>query len=82
MSINQFNKGYRFSKLLGRDSSNQTAIDAVNAFANDLAVRYNPTVGCTRSWDTTDPTDFTVCRLFCPYMRGPVQNFTRSSSTI
>ncbi|KAF5373141.1 hypothetical protein D9758_001535 [Tetrapyrgos nigripes] len=39
---------------------NETAIQAVNAFATDLAARYNPVVGCTRSWDTADPTDFTV----------------------
>lgn len=32
----------------------------MNAFASDLASRFNPTVGCTRSWDTADPTDFTV----------------------
>ena len=39
-------------------------MDAVNAFAADLAARFNPTVGCTRSWDTADPTDFTVrCAL-------------------
>ncbi|THV08004.1 glycoside hydrolase family 88 protein [Dendrothele bispora CBS 962.96] len=39
---------------------NETAIHAINAFAADLAARFNPTVGCTRSWDTADPTDFTV----------------------
>ena len=43
-----------------RNPSNQTAIDAVNAFASDLAARFDPTVGCTRSWNTSDPTDFTV----------------------
>lgn len=44
-----------------RDPTNQTAITAVKNFANDLANRFNPIVGCTRSWDTTDPTDFEVC---------------------
>ena len=39
---------------------NQTAIDAVNKFANELAVRFSPIVGCTRSWDAADPTDFQV----------------------
>ncbi|KAI5125003.1 hypothetical protein M0805_007427 [Coniferiporia weirii] len=51
---------FPFQEELLLDSTNQTAISAVNAFANDLAARYNPTVGCTRSWDTPDPTDFTV----------------------
>lgn len=44
-----------------RNPTNQTAIDAVNMFATDLANRFNPIVGCTRSWDTADPTDFQVC---------------------
>ncbi|CAL1703458.1 unnamed protein product [Somion occarium] len=39
---------------------NQTAIAAVNKFATALAARYNPIVGCTRSWDAADPTDFQV----------------------
>lgn len=51
------------SNISERDPTNQTAIDAVNAFASDLAARFSPTVGCTRSWDTDDPTDFTV-RVF------------------
>ncbi|KAH8118301.1 d-4,5 unsaturated-glucuronyl hydrolase-like protein [Phellopilus nigrolimitatus] len=51
---------FPFQEELSLDSTNQTAINAVNAFANDLAARFNPTVGCTRSWDTADPTDFTV----------------------
>ena len=32
----------------------------VNGFAADLAARFSPIVGCTRSWDTADPTDFQV----------------------
>ena len=43
-----------------RNPENETAKDAVNAFANDLAARFDPKVGCTRSWDTSDPSDFTV----------------------
>ncbi|KAH8832000.1 glucuronyl hydrolase [Flagelloscypha sp. PMI_526] len=31
--------------------SNQTAKDGINNFAKLLAARYNPLVGCTRSWD-------------------------------
>lgn len=40
---------------------NETAKNAVNAFAQALAARFNPVVGCTRSWDTADSTDFKVC---------------------
>ncbi|KAG7453040.1 glucuronyl hydrolase [Guyanagaster necrorhizus] len=39
---------------------NTTAADIVNGFATYLAGRFNPTVGCTRSWDSSDPTDFVV----------------------
>ncbi|KAK7449784.1 hypothetical protein VKT23_013260 [Stygiomarasmius scandens] len=49
-----------FMLELDVNPENQTAIQAINAFATDLAARFNPTVGCTRSWDTEDPTDFTV----------------------
>ncbi|TFK46016.1 d-4,5 unsaturated-glucuronyl hydrolase-like protein [Heliocybe sulcata] len=42
------------------DKSNQTAVTAVNTFATLLADRFNAIVGCTRSWDTSDPTDFQV----------------------
>lgn len=38
---------------------NQTAITGVNSFAKLLANRFNPVVGCTRSWDAPDP-DFQV----------------------
>lgn len=41
--------------------SNQTAIEAVNKFATALAARFSPIVGCTRSWDSSDPTDFQAC---------------------
>jgi hypothetical protein len=39
---------------------NKTAQHAVKTFAAALAARFNPVVGCTRSWDTADPTDFQV----------------------
>ncbi len=42
------------------DPSNTTAAGVVNGFATYLANRFSSTVGCTRSWDTTDPTDFQV----------------------
>ena len=32
----------------------------MNAFAADLAARFSPTVGCTRPWDSPDPTLFRV----------------------
>ncbi|PPQ67671.1 hypothetical protein CVT25_012699 [Psilocybe cyanescens] len=51
---------YPFVEELVVNPKNQTAIDAVNKFASMLAARFNPVVGCTRSWDTTDPTDFQV----------------------
>ena len=47
---------------LASHPGNQSAIDAVNNFATELANRFNPIVGCTRSWDTSDPTDFQVCK--------------------
>ncbi|KAF9049207.1 d-4,5 unsaturated-glucuronyl hydrolase-like protein [Hymenopellis radicata] len=42
------------------DPSNTTAAELVNGFATYLADRFSSTVGCTRSWDTSDPTDFQV----------------------
>ncbi|KAI0086205.1 d-4,5 unsaturated-glucuronyl hydrolase-like protein [Irpex rosettiformis] len=51
---------FPFIEELKVHSNNQTAQTAVNSFANELAARFDPIVGCTRSWDTTDPTDFTV----------------------
>jgi hypothetical protein len=39
---------------------NKTAQHAVETFAAALAARFNPIVGCTRSWNTADPTDFQV----------------------
>jgi len=43
-----------------RNPQNATALQAVNAFASALAARFSPIVGCTRSWDTSDPTEFEV----------------------
>lgn len=51
---------YPFMDELTVNPENETAIEAVNAFANHLAARFDPTVGCTRSWDSADPTDFQV----------------------
>lgn len=45
---------------LSINPSNATAAAIVNGFATYLAGRFNPTVGCTRSWDSSDPTDFVV----------------------
>ncbi|KAK0227953.1 glycoside hydrolase family 88 protein [Armillaria fumosa] len=45
---------------LSINPSNATAAAIVNGFATYLAGRFNPTVGCTRSWDSTNPTDFVV----------------------
>ncbi|KAI0373266.1 d-4,5 unsaturated-glucuronyl hydrolase-like protein [Pilatotrama ljubarskyi] len=49
---------YPFMDELKVNAKNQTAIQAINAFAAHLAARFNPVVGCTRSWDSSDPTDF------------------------
>jgi len=49
---------YYFSFV--RNPGNVTAQTAVIKFANFLAGRFNPLVGCTRSWNTADPTDFQV----------------------
>ncbi|EJD06112.1 glycoside hydrolase family 88 protein [Fomitiporia mediterranea MF3/22] len=51
---------YPFQEELRLDSRNDFVIDVVNTLANQLASRFSPIVGCTRSWDTTDPTDFQV----------------------
>ncbi|KAF8638888.1 hypothetical protein AX17_001941 [Amanita inopinata Kibby_2008] len=50
---------FPFVEELFVNSSNETAKAAINAFARDLASRFNPIVGCTRSWDSPDP-DFQV----------------------
>ncbi|KAH9961073.1 d-4,5 unsaturated-glucuronyl hydrolase-like protein [Russula dissimulans] len=39
---------------------NETALHAIETFAAALAARFSPVVGCTRSWDTANPTDFQV----------------------
>jgi hypothetical protein len=39
---------------------NEAAQRAVKKFAITLAARFDPVIGCTRSWDTGDPTNFPV----------------------
>jgi hypothetical protein len=51
---------FPFVEELAINPNNKTALTAVNQFAADLAARFNPIVGCTRSWDTADPTEFEV----------------------
>lgn len=51
---------FPFVEELTINPTNATAIAAINRFATDLASRFNVKVGCTRSWNTTDPTDFPV----------------------
>ncbi|TDL27624.1 d-4,5 unsaturated-glucuronyl hydrolase-like protein [Rickenella mellea] len=51
---------FPFQEELVVNPNNKTAITAINNFATDLAKRYNAVVGCTRSWDSADPTDFQV----------------------
>lgn len=51
---------FPFIEELAINPENQTAMAAINRFASMLAARFNPIVGCTRSWDTDDPTDFQV----------------------
>ncbi|KAA1477060.1 d-4,5 unsaturated-glucuronyl hydrolase-like protein [Dentipellis sp. KUC8613] len=51
---------FPFVQELELNPTNASAIEAVNDFANHLAGRFSPIVGCTRSWDSADPTDFQV----------------------
>ncbi|KAI0052923.1 glycoside hydrolase family 88 protein [Auriscalpium vulgare] len=52
---------YPFVDELQINPGNETALHAVLKFGKVLADRFNPKVGCVRSWDnTTDPTDFEV----------------------
>ncbi|TFK43016.1 glycoside hydrolase family 88 protein [Crucibulum laeve] len=51
---------FPFVEELAVNPNNETAKTAINNFARLLANRFNPIVGCTRSWDTSDPTDFQV----------------------
>lgn len=46
--------------IINRNPTNATARATVNTFASMLAARFNPIVGCTRSWDAADPEDFQV----------------------
>lgn len=47
-------------RMAYRDSGNVSAQIAITEFASTLAGRFNPVVGCTRSWNSADPTDFMV----------------------
>ena len=40
---------YVLAYLVSCNPGNETALEAVNAFAADLAARFSSTVGCTRS---------------------------------
>ncbi|KIJ44224.1 glycoside hydrolase family 88 protein [Sphaerobolus stellatus SS14] len=51
---------YPFMHELLVNPSNTSAQNAVIKFGNFLASRFDPIVGCTRSWNTADPTDFQV----------------------
>ncbi|SJL04828.1 uncharacterized protein ARMOST_08199 [Armillaria ostoyae] len=51
---------FPFVHELAIDPNNATAANIVNGFANYLAGRFNPTVGCTRSWRSSNPTGFVV----------------------
>ncbi|KAK0442846.1 glycoside hydrolase family 88 protein [Armillaria borealis] len=51
---------FPFVHELAIDPNNATAANIVNGFAKYLAGRFNPTVGCTRSWRSSDPRDFVV----------------------
>ncbi|ETW75184.1 glycoside hydrolase family 88 protein [Heterobasidion irregulare TC 32-1] len=51
---------YPFVDELTINPTNVTARATVNTFASMLAARFNPIVGCTRSWDAADPEDFQV----------------------
>lgn len=51
---------FPFVDELTVNPNNKTAQHAVETFAAALAARFNPVVGCTRSWNTADPTDFQV----------------------
>ncbi|PBK62919.1 glucuronyl hydrolase [Armillaria solidipes] len=49
---------FELSLNLFSDPNNATAANIVNGFAKYLAGQFNPTVGCTRSWRSSNPTDF------------------------
>ncbi|KNZ75506.1 Unsaturated glucuronyl hydrolase [Termitomyces sp. J132] len=51
---------FPFAEELEINPSNTTAQNAIKAFSKILAARFNPIVGCTRSWDSADPNDFQV----------------------
>lgn len=48
-------------KVLDRYPSNETAKTIINKFATNLAKRFNPVVGLTRSWGEDPEVRFQVC---------------------
>lgn len=51
---------FPFVEELAVNPGNQTAKDSINSLARALVRRFDARVGCTRSWDASDPTDFQV----------------------
>ncbi|KAL1747509.1 glycoside hydrolase family 88 protein [Schizophyllum fasciatum] len=51
---------FPFIEELKINSENETARTGVNKFADALASRFNPTVGCTLSWDSSNKDEFQV----------------------
>lgn len=51
---------FPFVEELVVNPQNQTAKASINSLASALAARFDGKVGCTRSWDSSDPTDFQV----------------------
>ncbi|TFK27350.1 glucuronyl hydrolase [Coprinopsis marcescibilis] len=51
---------FPFVEELALNPNDATAIRSINSLASALAGRFSERVGCTRSWDTSDPTQFTV----------------------
>lgn len=58
--------------------TNETARNAVLQMAGHLADRYDPLVGCTKSWDVGGPDDFEVVRP--PLCRGLGSRFVATRS--
>lgn len=61
--------------IISRNPSNQTARSSINSLATALANRFDARVGCTRSWDASDPTDFQV-RMTISLLGGNRPNVT------
>ncbi|KAF9533511.1 glycoside hydrolase family 88 protein [Crepidotus variabilis] len=59
---------FAFSEELKVNPQNHTAIDAVNRFATMLAARFDPAVGCTRSWNPKPNQDSTTFEVIMDNM--------------